>query len=195
MKRVSEVIVVEGRYDKNTVSQAVDATVIETSGFQIFSDAEKVALLRRLAAKRGLILLTDSDGAGFLIRGRLKSLLGTNNIKNAYIPDVLGREKRKRTASKEGKLGVEGMRRDVIIEALVRAGATFLTENAATPTGDPITKADLFELGLSGTTGSVKRRQALMKTLDLPERLSPNSFLDVLNVLMTREEFYRLAQI
>ncbi|MEL4105740.1 DUF4093 domain-containing protein [Oscillospiraceae bacterium WX1] len=195
MRRVLEVIVVEGRYDKNTVSQAVDATVIETSGFQIFSDAEKVALLRRLAEKRGLILLTDSDGAGFLIRGRLKSLLGTNNVKNAYIPDVLGRERRKRTASKEGKLGVEGMRRDVIIEALVRAGATFLTESAATRAGDPITKADLFELGLSGTSGSAERRQTLMKMLDLPERLSPNNLLDVLNVLMTREEFYRLAQI
>ena len=135
MLKVKEVIVVEGRYDKNTVSQAVDGIVIETSGYGIFSDAEKIDLLRKLADKRGLIILTDSDSAGFLIRGHLKGQLGCSNIKQAYIPDVLGREKRKRASSKEGKLGVEGMSRDVILGALRRAGATFEGENDATKNG------------------------------------------------------------
>jgi ribonuclease M5 len=124
MRKVMEVIVVEGRYDKSKVAQAVDATVIETSGFQILSDEEKLTMLRKLAEKRGLIILTDSDSAGFLIRGHLKGMLGTG-VKHAYIPDVKGREKRKRTPSSEGKLGVEGMSSEVIISALERAGATF----------------------------------------------------------------------
>lgn len=192
MMKIKEVIVVEGRYDKNTVSQAVDGTIIETSGFGIFTDSEKIDLLRKLADKRGLIILTDSDSAGFVIRGYLKGLLGTKNVKQAYIPDMLGREKRKRIQSKEGKLGVEGMTRDTIVNALQRAGATFEDANATVRTGDLITKADMYAIGLSGTEGSAGRRAALLQRLELPEHLSPNGLLDVLNALFTRDEFLDL---
>jgi ribonuclease M5 len=193
MQKIREVIVVEGRYDKHAVCQAVEATVIETSGFGIFSDAEKLKLLKRMADKCGLIILTDSDSAGFLIRGHLKGQLNGLNVKHAYIPDVPGVERRKRAPSKEGKLGVEGMMRRQIIDALRGAGATFIGEDAETAPdsvlGPPITKADLYEAGLSGTAGSAERRQALLKKLGLPERMSPNALLDVLNVLYTRDEF------
>jgi ribonuclease M5 len=194
MLKVREVIVVEGRYDKNTVSQAVDATVIETSGFGIFSDTEKTALLKKLAEKRGLIILTDSDSAGFQIRGYLKGLFDSRTVKHAYIPDVKGRERRKSAPSKEGKLGVEGMKSEVIIHALQRAGATFDTASASGAsksgcTGEPITKSDMYDLGLSGRDGSAERRAGLLQKLGLPERLTPNSLLDVLNALFTREEF------
>ena len=196
MRAVREVIVVEGRYDKNTVSQAVSGTVIETSGFGIFSDKERINLLRRLAEKRGLIILTDSDGAGFLIRGRIRSMLGGADVKHAYIPDIAGREKRKTAPSREGKLGVEGMDREVIVMALERAGATFLGERPPhCDDSDIITKADLFDLGLSGGEGSAMKRRALLKSLDLPARLSANGLLDVLNVLYTREEFLNLAKV
>lgn len=194
MLRVKEVIVVEGRYDKNTVNQAVDALIVETSGFGIFSDTEKADLLRKLAEKRGLIILTDSDGAGFMIRGYLKGLLGSRNIKHAYIPDIKGREKRKQTPSREGKLGVEGMERNVIISALTRAGATFEDESACSGTGDPIMKSDMYALGLSGTAGSAERRLTLLKHLELPERLSANGLLDVLNILFPRDAFYELCR-
>jgi ribonuclease M5 len=190
MLKVREVIVVEGRYDKNTVSQAVDATVLETSGFGIFSDKDKTALLKRLAEKRGLIILTDSDGAGFMIRGYLKGLFNSKDVKHAYIPDIKGREKRKRIPSKEGKLGVEGMNRDVIVNALSRAGATFEDEGESISVPEPITKSDMYALGLSGTDGSAERRAQLLKLLELPERLSPNGLLDVLNTLFTRDEFF-----
>lgn len=194
MDKVREVIVVEGRYDKNTLSQVVEATIIETSGFGIFSNTEKVKLLRKLADKRGLIIFTDSDSAGFLIRGHLKGVLKSQNVKHAYIPDVLGREKRKRIQSKEGKLGVEGMSREVIIDALKRAGATFSNQDERTPSGEPITKTDLYEAGLSGTSGCVERRLSLIKQLDLPERLSANALLDVLNALYTKTEFLSLME-
>lgn len=189
MKRVREVIVVEGRYDKNTVMQAVDAVVIETSGFGVFSDAEKLALLRRLAGTRGLIILTDADRAGFFIRGRLKGMLDSQNIRHAYVPDVTGREKRKKADSKEGKIGVEGMRPEVIVSALERAGATFDEIPPQTGSKDRITKTDLYSAGLSGRDGSVKKRRELLRSLDLPERLSANGMLDVLNLLFSREEF------
>lgn len=192
MLKIREIIVVEGRYDKNTVSQAVDATVIETSGYGIFSDTEKMNLLRRLAEKRGLIILTDSDSAGFLIRGHLKGQLNNGQIKQAYIPDIAGREKRKRTASKEGKLGVEGMSRDIIISALVRAGATIEGETENSAPLEQISKSDMYAVGLSGLSGSAERRSKLMKQLGLPERLSSNGLLDVLNALYTKKEFYKL---
>ena len=191
-RTVREVIVVEGRYDKTAVLGAVDAMVIETSGYGIFSDDEKIQLLRRLADKRGLIILTDSDSAGFLIRGHLKGMLDGGAVKHAYIPDIPGREKRKRTWSKEGKLGVEGMRRDVILSALQRAGATFSDTSEPVASNAPITKADLYSAGLSGTEGSAERRTALLKALDLPERLTANGLTDVLNALYSREEFLKL---
>ena len=192
MKHIKEVIVVEGRYDKNTVSQVVDGTIIETAGFGIFSDKEKLALLRKLAEKRGLIILTDSDRAGFFIRGRLKGILGSANIKHAYIPGINGREKRKSTASKEGKLGVEGMVPDIIIKSLERAGATFEEEPIKSEHPGLITGTDMFSAGLSGGAGSAQKRRDLLKRLDLPERLSTRGLLDVLNILFSRDEFLNM---
>lgn len=186
MLRVREVIVVEGRYDKNTLRQAVDALVIETGGFGVFNDAEKRELLRTLARERGVILLTDSDGAGFVIRNFLKGCIEPEYVKNAYIPDVYGKEKRKSSPSKEGKLGVEGMRPEVIIEALRRAGATFEQDGPAR--AERITKADMYALGLTGRPDSVRRRRELQKKLGLPERLSTNALLEVLGALTTPEQ-------
>ena len=189
--RIRETIVVEGRYDKNTVSQAVEANIIETRGFGIFSDDALVALIRKMAATRGVIIFTDSDGAGFLIRGKLKSALGAEGVKHAYIPDVEGRERRKRFASKAGLLGVEGMTTEIIIEALHNAGATFEeAQTTAAQSSLAITKADMYELGLSGTPDSAARRAALKAQLGLPELLSANALLEVLNCLFTREEFF-----
>ena len=187
---VREVIVVEGRYDKNALSQVVDATIVTLGGFAVFNDREKLAFLRRLAEQRGLIVLTDSDGAGFVIRNYLKGALPRDRVKQAYIPDIRGKERRKRAPGKEGKLGVEGMSPAVLEAVLRRAGATFLDEpDAAAQTSPPITKADLFALGLSGGPGAAERRGMLLKKLDLPEHLSPNALLPVLNALYTRDAF------
>ena len=187
-RRIKEVIVVEGRYDKNTLSQVVDATILETGGFGIFKDKEKAALLRRLGAERGIIVFTDSDGAGFVIRNHLKSILPTGQLKQAYIPDVPGKERRKRAPGKEGKLGVEGMPPQVLLIALERCGATFLGEEEKERQGGSITKADLMELGLVGA-GSRERREALLQKLQLPQHMTPNAMLEALNLLYTREEF------
>ena len=186
--RIREVIVVEGRYDRNTLLQAVDASVVEVGGFALFNDREKMAYLRALAEKRGLILLTDPDGAGFVIRSRLKSCLPPDKIKQAYVPDVYGKERRKKKGGKEGKLGVEGMTPEILLQALRRGGATFVGETAPSAAA-PITKADLLDRGLIGP-GSAQKRQQLLKKLDLPEHLTPNAMLETLNLLMSREEFY-----
>lgn len=186
--RIEEVIVVEGRYDRNMLLQVVDATVVETGGFSVFNDREKLAFLRKLAQKRGLILLTDSDGAGFVIRNYLKGAIPTEQVKQAYIPDIPGKERRKRKAGKEGKLGVEGMTPEILLQALRRGGATFVGE-AAPSAAVPITKADLLDRGLIGP-GSTQKRQQLLKNLELPEHLAPNALLETLNLLMSREEFY-----
>jgi len=186
--RIEEVIVVEGRYDRNMLLQVVDATVVETGGFSVFNDREKLAFLRKLAQKRGLILLTDSDGAGFVIRNYLKGAIPTEQVKQAYIPDIPGKERRKRKAGKEGKLGVEGMTPEILLQALRRGGATFVRE-AAPSAAVPITKADLLDRGLIGP-GSTQKRQQLLKNLELPEHLTPNALLETLNLLMSREEFY-----
>jgi ribonuclease M5 len=189
MKTIREVIVVEGRYDKNTLAQVVDATVITLGGFSVFNDREKLVFLRRLAEERGLIVLTDSDGAGFVIRNYLKGALPKDKVKQAYIPDVYGKERRKRKGGKEGKLGVEGMKSEVLLEALRRAGATFLDEESAARTiKPPITKVDLMELGLTGGPDSAARRQALQKKLDLPVNLTANGLLEALNLLYDRDE-------
>ena len=185
-KAIREVIVVEGRYDKNALSQVVDATIITLGGFAVFNDREKLAFLRKLAQKRGLILLTDSDGAGFVIRNYLKGAIPTEQVKQAYIPDIPGKERRKRKAGKEGKLGVEGMTPEILLQALRRGGATFV---AAPSAAVPITKADLLDRGLIGP-GSTQKRQQLLKNLELPEHLTPNALLETLNLLMSREEFY-----
>lgn len=188
MRSVKEVIIVEGRYDKNAVSQAVDATIIETNGFGIFSDKEKLSLVRKLSEKRGVIVLTDGDGAGFLIRSHLSGAVKKDNIKHAYIPDIYGKERRKTKASREGKLGVEGMRPEVIVQALERCGATFMGDEKR-PSTDVITKADFFAAGLSGAPLSAARRGELIRKLELPERITANGLLEVLNIIMTREEF------
>ena len=195
MLKIREAIVVEGRYDKNTLSQLVDTVILETSGFGIFKDKERLALLRRLAEQRGLIILTDSDGAGFVIRNYLKGAIDPTLVKHAYIPDLYGKERRKRAPGKEGKLGVEGMTPAVLVEVLRRAGATFLEEEAGGrgPKGG-ITKADLYALGLSGGPDAARRRQALLKHLKLPEHMSANALLPVLNALYDRESFLEEAE-
>lgn len=190
MLKIKEAIVVEGRYDKNTLSQLVDTMIIETKGFGIFKDNERLSLLRRLARERGLVVLTDSDGAGFVIRNFLKGAIPPQQVKHAYIPDLFGRERRKRQPGKEGKLGVEGMRPQVLEEALRRAGVTFLDQEPGEQTPrHPITKADLFSAGLSGGPDSASRRQALLRRLDLPEHMTANAMLEALNVFCTYEEF------
>lgn len=194
MRRLKEVIVVEGRYDKNTLSQVVDAVIITVNGFSVFKDKEKVALLRRLGAERGLIVLTDSDGAGFVIRNHLRGILPKEQVKHAYIPDIYGKERRKRTAGKEGKLGVEGMSPEVLIRALEQAGATFEDETSADLSNrQPVTKADFFGLGLSGGADASARREVLLKRLEFPEHMAANALLEAVNVLFTRDAFLKLA--
>ena len=196
MLRIQEAVAVEGRYDKNTLSQVVDTLILETGGFQIFQDPERMALLRRAAEKRGLIVLTDSDGAGFVIRSRIKGAIPGQYLKHAYIPDLPGKERRKRRPGKEGKLGVEGMTPQVLEEVLRRAGATFL-EGDAPRTGavPPLTKADLMAAGLAGGTDSARRRQALLRRLDLPEHMTANALLAVLNACYTRREAEELLEM
>lgn len=189
MHSVKEVIVVEGRYDKNTLSQVVDAVILETSGFGIFNDAGRRGLLKKLAETKGLIILTDSDAAGFLIRNHIKGFVDPKLVKHAYIPDVYGKERRKAQASKEGKLGVEGMRPEVLLDALIRAGAT-IDDIESVSTSPKIRKADLYTLGLSGREGSAEKRKKLLRQLALPERMSADTMLDVLNALMDRESLF-----
>lgn len=191
MVRIKEAILVEGRYDKNTLSQIIDAPIFETSGFGIFKNKEQMALLRRVARSRGLIVFTDADGAGFVIRNHVKSAIPAEFLKHAYTPDIVGKERRKATPGKEGKLGVEGMTPEVILEALRRAGATF--EDSAQATTGGITKQDMMELGLSGGRNSSKVRLSLLKKLDFPENMSANALLQALNLLYTLEELTQIV--
>ena len=192
MIKIREAIVVEGRYDKNTLSQIVDAPILETSGFGVFKNKQQLAFLRRVAHERGLIVFTDSDGAGFVIRNHLKSAIEPQYLKQAYIPDIYGKERRKSAPGKEGKLGVEGMTPEVIVDALRRAGATIEGEDA--PVTQQITKQDLMELGLSGGKDSSQKRLALLKKLDLPEHMSANAMLQALNLLYNLEELKQMLQ-
>ena len=192
MVKIREAIVVEGRYDKNTLSQIVDAPILETAGFGIFKDKQQLALLRKVAEKRGLIVFTDSDGAGFVIRSHIKSAIPGKYLKHAYIPDIPGKEKRKAAPGKEGKLGVEGMTPEVILTALRNAGATLEGEDASAPRG--ITKQDLMELGLSGGSNAGEKRKALQKKLNLPEHMSANAMLHALNLLYTLEELTEIVK-
>lgn len=194
MVKILEAIVVEGRYDKNTLSQLVDAPILETSGFGIMKDKAQLELLRRVAKQRGLIVFTDSDGAGFVIRNFLKSAIEPQYLKHAYIPDILGKERRKSAPGKEGKLGVEGMSPEVILECLHRAGATFMGEQTGRTQQQNITKQDLMVLGLSGGAGSSQKRLALLKQLDLPEHMSSNAMLQALNLLMTLDELKAILE-
>ena len=186
MIKIREAIVVEGRYDKNTLSQIVDAPILETSGFGIMKDKAQLELLRKVAKTRKLIIFTDSDGAGFVIRNFLKSAIRPELLLHAYIPDIPGKERRKSAPGKEGKLGVEGMTPEIIIDCLRRAGATIEGEVAKKAVGS-ITKQDLAELGLSGGKDSSARRMALLKYLELPEHMSANAMLQALNLLTDLE--------
>ena len=192
MVNIREAIVVEGRYDKNTLSQIVDAPIFETRGFGIFKDKEQMALLRAVAVRRGMIVFTDSDGAGFVIRNHLKSAIPNQYLKHAYIPDIPGKEKRKAAPGKEGKLGVEGMPSDVILTALKDAGATF--EDGTQTQSGGISKQDLCSLGLAGGADSSQKRLALQKKLNLPEHMSANALLQALNLLYSMDELSRLVK-
>ena len=170
----------------------MDAPILETAGFGIFKDKQQLALLRKVAEKRGLIVFTDSDGAGFVIRSHIKSAIPGKYLKHAYIPDIPGKEKRKAAPGKEGKLGVEGMTPEVILTALRNAGATLEGEDASAPRG--ITKQDLMELGLSGGSNAGEKRKALQKKLNLPEHMSANAMLQALNLLYTLEELTEIVK-
>ena len=192
MLKIRQAIVVEGRYDKNTLSQVVDAPILETSGFGIMKDKQQLKLLRRVAESRGLIVFTDSDGAGFVIRNFLKSAIDGKYLLHAYIPDIPGKERRKAAPGKEGKLGVEGMTPQVICDALRKAGATVLGEENQRSAGN-ITKQDMMELGLSGGAGSSNLRKQLLKKLDLPEHMSANALLQAVNLLYTLDELREIV--
>ena len=192
MIHLDQVLVVEGRYDRNKLSQIFDATIIETDGFGLFKQPEKINLLRHLAETKGLIVLTDSDGAGFVIRNHIKSVIFTGMVYHAYIPDLYGKEKRKRTASKEGKLGVEGGPDQVIIDAVLRCGVQ--TSQVEHKERHTITKGNLFDLGLSGRSNSAVLRKAVIKELGLPEHLSAKGFLEVINLISTLEELQYIVE-
>lgn len=194
MIRVKEAVIVEGRYDRIKLSSLIDGLIIETGGFRVFKDKERLSLIRRLAKERGILILTDSDSAGFLIRNYLSGAVPKESIKHAYIPDVLGKEKRKEKPSKEGKLGVEGVSQQVLLKALERAGAIAQAEQTEEKPSVPISKTDLYLLGLSGGESSALKRNCLLKELELPEYLSANSFLQVLNCLMTLRELRCLCE-
>ena len=193
MVKIREAIVVEGKYDKNTLSQIVDAPILQTNGFGILKDKAQLQLLRRVATERGIIIFTDSDGAGFVIRNYLKGALDPRYVKHAYIPDIPGKEKRKSAPGKEGILGVEGMRPDIILDCLRRAGATMEDGNCET-VRPAITKQYLMELGLSGGPGSSEKRQLLMKKLSFPAHMSANALLQALNLLYTPGELAELVK-
>ena len=193
MVKIKQAIVVEGKYDQNTLSQLVDATIFQTRGFGVMHDKALLELLRKAAKTTGLIIFTDSDGAGFVIRNFLKGALPNDGVLHAYIPDIPGKEKRKRTPGKEGLLGVEGMTKDILLEALSNAGADLDGESAKKP-GDAITKFDLYAAGLSGRPDSAAKRAAFLQTLRFPAHMSANALLGALNLLYTREEFLSLFE-
>ena len=193
MVKIKQAIVVEGKYDQNTLSQLVDATIFQTRGFGVMHDKALLELLRKAAKTTGLIIFTDSDGAGFVIRNFLKGALPKEGVLHAYIPDIPGKEKRKRAPGKEGLLGVEGMTKEILLEALENAGADLGGEAAKKP-GDTITKFDLYTVGLSGRPDSASKRAAFLEKLRFPAHMSANALLDALNLLYTREEFLALFE-
>jgi ribonuclease M5 len=188
--KISQAVIVEGKYDKIKLSNIMDAFIIETNGFGIFKDKTKLSFIKRLANERGIIILTDSDHAGFMIRNYLSSAIPKEKIINVYIPDVFGKEKRKNTASKEGKIGVEGMSKEILLEALKKANISCESVDK----GKPVTSYDLFELGFSGTPNAKQNKKKLLKALELPEFLSTSSLLSCINNMMTREEFFEFLE-
>ena len=193
MIKINEAVIVEGKYDKIKLSAILDTVIIETDGFAIFKDKEKQKLIRFLSEKRGIVIMTDSDSAGFKIRNFINGITKSNNIKNVYMPDIYGKEKRKTESSKEGKLGVEGMKTDVIISALNKAGV-LCSENEKT-NGKEITHTDFFEDGVSGGENSSEIRKMLAKELELPERISSSSLLKIINSYMTYDEYKEAIKI
>ena len=192
--KLRQAIVVEGKYDQNSLRQIVDTAIFTTNGFADMKDPALLRLLQQAAQTTGLVILTDSDGAGFLIRNTLKSALPETGVLHAYIPDLPGKEKRKAAPGKEGLLGVEGMTPEILLKALRNAGAEFADGSTPPPAREPITKQDLFALGLSGGPESAKKRAALLKALSLPAHMSANALLQALNVLFSREEFFTQAR-
>lgn len=190
MIKLKQAIIVEGKYDKIKLSSFIDALIIETGGFRIFKDKEKRGLLNILAEKQGLIIMTDSDSAGFLIRNHIKNIVKSKNINNVYIPEILGKEKRKKISSKEGLLGVEGMEEDIILKALEKYN--ILGEKASSKK-DIVTKADLYSDGLCGNENCSQKRSLIYKKLSIPKYISTNSFLDIINSTMTKEEYKELV--
>ncbi|SJZ43358.1 toprim domain-containing protein [Eubacterium coprostanoligenes] len=188
--KLTEAVIVEGKYDKMKLSNILDAFIIETNGFAIFKDKSKLSFIKKLAKERGIIILTDSDHAGFMIRNYISSGVPKEQIKNVYIPDVFGKEKRKDTPSKEGKLGVEGMTKEVILASLEKAGVS----STSSVCDNPITTVDFYDLGLTGGANSKAKRKAVCKALDLPEFLSTSSLISCINNFMTKEEFFDLCQ-
>lgn len=186
MIKIRQAVVVEGKYDKIKLSGIIDAPIIQTDGFGIFKDKELQKMIRTLAERQGIIVLTDSDSAGFKIRSFIGSTVDNGKIINAYIPDIFGKERRKTEPSKEGKLGVEGVSEQVIMQALANAGV--LCERTEEPER-PITKLDLYELGFTGSENSSEKRAALLKYYDLPSRLTANSLVKVLNCITSYDEF------
>lgn len=191
MLKLKEAVIVEGKYDKIKLSSLIDAVIIPTNGFNIFKNRETLEIIRYFAAKTGIIILTDSDAAGFKIRSYIKGAVKNGKITNVYIPDIFGKERRKTAPSKEGKLGVEGVEKDIILEAFRKAGIS--ADDTAIP-ADPITRLDLYETGFSGGENSSEMRRRLLSELDLPERLTTGGIVDILNTLMTRREFFELAE-
>ena len=187
MIKIKEAVIVEGKYDKIKLSAIIDTVIIETDGFAVFKDKEKQKFIRFLAEKRGIIIMTDSDSAGFKIRNFINGITKSENIKNVYIPDIYGKEKRKTEMSKEGKLGVEGMKPEIILSALEKAGV--LCDKNEKTECYKITHTDFFEDGISGGENSSEIRKALAKQLDLPERISSSALLKIINVYMTYDEY------
>ncbi|MBR1532835.1 MAG: DUF4093 domain-containing protein [Ruminococcus sp.] len=184
---IKEAVIVEGRYDKIKLSEIISSPVIETGGFRVFKDKEKQTLIRQIAEKRGILVMTDVDSAGFVIRNFLRGIVPEDQIKHAYIPTVEGKESRKAEPSKEGKLGVEGIDREKLIESILKSGAQIIGEEASISA--EITKADFYDYGLSGSEDSARLRKAILKALGLPEYLTANAMIAALNCLFTKEEF------
>ena len=187
--KLSQAVIVEGKYDKIKLSGIIDAFIIETNGFALFKDKERLAFIKKLAVERGIIILTDSDHAGFMIRNYISSGIPKERIINVYIPDIFGKEKRKNEPSKEGKIGVEGMTKEVLLKAFEKANVSV----SRSVNDNPVTNYDLFEAGISGTPDAKQKKKALLKALDLPEFLSTNSLLSCINNMMTKEEFKKLT--
>lgn len=188
MIKIKQAVIVEGKYDKIRLSNIVDTVIVPVHGFSVYRDRETAELIRTLARTRGIVILTDSDSAGFQIRNRIKEIARGGDVINVYVPDIRGKERRKREPSKQGLLGVEGIDDEIILEAFQRAGV--LAEKSLAPK-DPITKADLAELGLVGAENSSQKRAELQKRLGLPERMSANMLLEMLNIMYTRELFLK----